>query len=450
MSVVCTAGFDAGGLCGDPSQQIRFPGSGTPVPFNRLPAGLISPISRAFLALVPTSGTPGPNPGTLELTDRSTEETTLNQLNSRVDYRVSSSDQVFAVVHANWGASEARRTNPVPTSRTSHVGEYVFSAGWTRIFTSATVNNFRVGYMQRKAHFLPEGAPADFGIQGIPECLSSVPGLRGCGTPGVSITGFSGFGHSLGGGSPFYEPANTLHISDTFTSLLGRHSVKLGSEARRVAIDNYQPNAPQGRFSFRGTETGHPFADFLFGVMNTGSVNLQNAMVQTRAWSYSLFVQDDFKMTPTLTLNLGLRWQYDQSVREKNNALAFFNPFTAVWEQFGVNAPPTPFDPSKKQFAPRVGLAWSATPTLVIRGGYGTTYPGWVGHGRAGDGEVSPNVLANTAFSRGTNWGNLPPIRNPDPSAIAAPIPGGWHRVLRFLGTAGAGASSVPLMELHR
>ena len=273
--------------------------------------------------------------------------------------------------------------------------------------------------MQRKSHFLPEGSPADFGIQGIPECLSSVPGLSGCGNPSVSITGFSGFG----GGSPFYEPANTLHLSDTFTSLLGRHSVKLGSEARRVAIDNYQPNAPQGSFSFRGTETGHPFADFLFGVMNTGSVNLQNAMVQTRAWSYSLFVQDDFKMTPTLTLNLGLRWQYDQSVREKNNALAFFNPFTAVWEQFGVNAPPTPFDPSKKQFAPRVGVAWSATPTLVIRGGYGITYPGWVGHGRAGDGEVSPNVLANTAFSRGTNWGNLPPIRNPDPSAIAAPIP---------------------------
>ncbi len=418
LSVVCTAGFDAEGMCGDPSQQIRFPGSGTPVPFNRIPAGLISSISSAFLARVPTSGTPGPNPGTLELTDRDTEDTTLSQLNSRVDYHASSSDQVFGVLHANWGASENRRTNPIPNSRTSHVGEYVFSAGWTRIFTSRTLNNFRVGYMQRKAHILPEGSPTDFGIQGIPECLSSVPGLTGCGNPSVSITGFS----SLGGGSPFYEPANTLHLSDTFTSLLGRHSVKLGSEARRVAIDNYQ-HGPPGSFSFRGTETGHPFADFLFGVMNNGSVNLQNAMVQTRAWSYSLFVQDDFKMTPTLTLNLGLRWQYDQSVREKNNALAFFNPFTAVWEQFGVNAPPTPFDPSKKQFAPRVGAAWSATPTLVIRGGYGITYPGWVGHGRAGDGEVSPNVLANTAFSRGTNWENLPPIRNPDPSAIAAPIP---------------------------
>ena len=419
LSGLCTAGFDAAGICAAPSQQIRFPATGTAVPFNRIPVGQVSPISRAFMALMPTSGGPGPNPGTIELADRSTEDTTLNQVNSRVDYHVSSSDQLFGALHANWGASATRRTNPIPNSRTSHVGDHAFSAGWTRILTSSTLNNLRVGYMQRKNHFLPEGSPVDFGIQGIPECLSGVPGLSGCGNPSVAITGFSG----VGGGLPFYEPASTLHLSDTFTRLLGRHSVKLGGEARRVAIDNYQPNSPQGSFSFRGTESGHPFADFLFGVMNTGSVNLQNAMVQTRAWSYSLFVQDDFKITPTVTLNLGLRWQYDQSVREKNNALAFFNPSTAVWEQFGVNAPQTPFDPSKKQFAPRVGVAWSATPTLVIRGGYGITYPGWVGHGRAGDGEVSPNVLANTAFARGTNWGNLPTIRNPDPSAIAAPIP---------------------------
>ena len=83
---------------------------------------------------------------------------------------------------------------PIPNSRTSHVGDHAFSTGWTRIFTSSTLNSLRVGYMHRKNHVVPEGSPVDFGIQGIPDCLSGVPGLSGCGNPNVSITGFSGFG----------------------------------------------------------------------------------------------------------------------------------------------------------------------------------------------------------------------------------------------------------------
>jgi TonB dependent receptor-like, beta-barrel len=146
-------------------------------------------------------------------------------------------------------------------------------------------------------------------------------------------------------------------------------------------------------------------------------------MVSTRAWSFALFVQDDFRLSPKLTLNLGLRWSYDQSFREIHNGLAFFNPYTAEWEQFGVNAPETSFDPSLKQFAPRLGLAWNPVRTIVIRSGYGIMYPSAVGHGRAGDGQPGPNLLARTNFGAGTNWSNLPAIANPDPAAITAPIP---------------------------
>ena len=207
------------------------------------------------------------------------------------------------------------------------------------------------------------------------------------------------------------------------TTLRGRHSLKIGGEARRYSIDNYQPNGVASSFSFTGSRTGNAFADFLFGVINSGFVQVQNAMVSTRAWSYAAFVQDDFKISPNLTLNLGLRWQYDQSFRELNDGLAFFNPYTVEWEQFGVNAPETPFDPSLKQFAPRVGVAWNTTPTIVVRAGYGLSYPSAVGHGRAGDGQPGPNMLARTNFPAGTNWSSLPRIANPDPAAIRAPIP---------------------------
>ena len=323
----------------------------------------------------------------------------------------------------------AERGDLLVASASEQIGrsdDYAVTLGWSRTFTANLLNNFRFGHMHRVGHRTNPGqgstSASDFGLQGIPNCLSSVPDTADgtkCGTPGVSVRGFQGF--STGG--VLYEPASTLTVSDTVTTLMGRHSVKIGGEARRYALDNYQPNGLASSFGFTGSRTGDAFGDFLFGVINNGFVQVQNAMVSTRAWSYSAFVQDDFKISPNLTLNLGVRWQYDQSFRELNDGLAFFNPFTVQWEQFGVNAPETSFDPSMKQFAPRVGVAWNTTPTLVVRAGYGLSYPSAVGHGRAGDGQPGPNMLARTNFPGGTNWSNLPRVTNPDPAAIRAPIP---------------------------
>ncbi len=121
----------------------------------------------------------------------------------------------------------------------------------------------------------------------------------------MSVSGFQSF--STGG--ILCEPAETLQLSDSVAWLVGRHNLTVGGEARRYSIDNYQPNNAASSFSFSGSQTGNAFADFLFGVINNGSVNVQNAMLSTRAWSYSLYLQDDIKLTKKLTVNLGLRWQ---------------------------------------------------------------------------------------------------------------------------------------------
>jgi Carboxypeptidase regulatory-like domain/TonB dependent receptor-like, beta-barrel len=428
LSALCAAGFDAAGTCANAAQQVRFPGTTTPVPFNRIPSAQISPIAQRFLEVWPTSTTAGRNPGTNELSFTRPNENSINRVNSRVDYQLSPTNQIFGVLHNQWGRSLAYIGNLAapPSEQIGRSDDYAVTLGWSRTFAANLLNNARFGHMHRIGHRTNPGqgvvSASDFGIQGVPNCLSNVPDTAGgtkCGTPGVSVSGYGGF--TTGG--ILYEPASTTTISDTVTTLRGRHSLKIGGEARRYSIDNYQPNGVASSFAFTGSRTGNAFADFLFGVMNTGFVQVQNAMVSTRAWSYAAFVQDDFKIRSNVTLNLGLRWQYDQSFRELNDGLAFFNPSTAEWEQFGVNAPETPFDPSMKQFAPRVGLAWNTTPTMVVRAGYGLSYPSAVGHGRAGDGQPGPNMLARTNFPAGTNWSSLPRITDPDPAAIRAPIP---------------------------
>jgi hypothetical protein len=426
LSALCTGSFDGAGNCSNPSEQIHYPGTSTAVPFNTIPAGQISPISQSLLAVWPT-GTSAVGIGTDELLLSSPSNSNLNRFNPRVDFHPSQYDHIFGALHTQRGRSIDYRLIVGPAGqRTQRSSDYATTVGWTHTFSSTLLNDFRFGYMHRIGDRTPYGAgstsPSDFGISGIPDCLSSVPDTSGgtrCGTPGVSITGFTGISNS----GMLYEPASTFQFGDTISKQLGRHSIKTGGEFRHYSIDNYQPNGVVGNFSFSGGQSGNAFADFLFGVMNNGSVQVQNTFVSSRAWSYSFFVQDDFKLTPRLTLNLGLRWQYDQSFHEIHNGDAFFNPFTAEWEQFGVNAPDTPFDPSKTQFEPRVGFAWNPHGGFVVRGGYGIMHPGAVGHGRAGDGQPGPNLLAGTTFGAGTNWAALPPVVSPDPASITAPLP---------------------------
>jgi hypothetical protein len=429
LSSLCQTGFTAG-VCNDRDQQtnavinqIYFPGTTTPVPNNFITS--ISPVSQAILAVWPNGGS-AIGVGTNELTINPPFSNTTNRFNPRVDLNLSQTDHIFTAFHTEYGNGSNYDIIVGPAGKSiSRSANYAGTVGWTHTFTGTTLNDFRFGWGRHKGDRMPFGvgavSPSSFGIQGIPNCLSSVPDTGDgskCGTPGVSVGGYNGFSNS----GMLYEPATTLHFSDTLGKSLRRHSVKIGGQGDHYSIDNYQPNDVVGNFSFTGSLTGNAFADFLFGVMNKGSVQVQPLLVSSRAWSYSFFVQDDIKLTPKLTLNAGLRWQYDQSFTEQHHGNAFFNPFTGAWQQFGVNAPETTFDPSKKQFEPRVGLSWNPAGGFVVRAGYGIMHPGFVGHGRAGDGQPGPNLLRGTSLGAGTQWDSPLPVDIP-PSDVTAPIP---------------------------
>jgi outer membrane receptor protein involved in Fe transport len=425
LSALCTAGFNAG-ICNNSAQQLHYPANyptaglaGTPILGNQVPVGSIA---KALEAIYP-KGNGGPSSvigGNLwnGLYDHGTE---VNRFNPRGDWFLGQKDHIFGVFHyqherypwstVGWIDSAGYSTNP----------DNSVTAGWTHTFSSSMLNEFHFGYNHRSPIRTTNGygqaGTSDFGIQGIPAC--TFPGSNGkCGPPSTSITGFTGFG---AGGNMLIEPAGETEFLDTVSKNIGRHALKFGGEIRRASINNIQPNSVAGSFSFNGGGTGNAYADFLLGYLNKSSVQVQSKYLLVRTWADALFAQDDWKVNPKLTLNLGLRWQYDPSWTEANHQLASFNPYTLAWIQNGQNgAPEGSIQTHWKEFAPRVGFSWNPRGGFVVRGGYGITYPGTLGHGRGGDGNVSPNILAATQINPGTYISNLPSIVLPNPTAPLA------------------------------
>lgn len=427
LSSLCTAGFDSSGNCLDSSGQIYYPGTSSPVPYDTIPTAQISSISENILALYPTSTKPAAVPGTNILNYSSPFNNTINRFNPRIDYDLSASDHIFGAFHRETGPSASYDLISGPAGETnSYTDDSMLTLGWTHSFGSSMLNDFHFGYLDRIGKVADYGqgftSASDFGIMGVPNCLSTDPltaGGKKCGTPGISINGFT----ALPTGSTLYEPTKTFEFNDNVLKVLGRHSLNFGTTFTHYSLNNYQPAAQSGSFGFLGDLSGNPFADFLFGALNTGAnVSIQNAMLESRAWAYSFYVQDDYKVTSRLTLNLGLRYDNFNSFHELHDGIAFFDPYTATWEQFGVNQPSTPFDPYRG-FGPRVGFSWNPVSSFVVRAGYGIMYPGIIGHGRAGDAQPGPNITAETVFPEGSNWSQLPTVRNPSPSAIKNPIP---------------------------
>jgi hypothetical protein len=322
---------------------------------------------------------------------------------------------------------------------------------YTKVVTPALVLNIRGGLNRQEVYRDP--FPSDFSLTelGFPQSLQDQLN-RPTAFPGVTVGGFSPMGN--GGEAIVSETANTYSLGQSATWIRGKHTVKFGGEQRRLQHSaNY--NFGLGSFSFNQgftqgpdpnaprADRGHSIASMLLGT-GTGSIT-QGAALFTTNHYYGFFLQDDYKLTSKLTLNLGVRWDIETGRADRNDQLSWFdfNARSPLAEQ--VSSLPNltgglrftspgvaGFDTDKNNFGPRLGFAYSPKTNLVFRGGYGVFYLPFVG------GAFIPSV---PGFTSRTEWiGSLDGLRpfqtlaNAFQGAIT-PAPGRTPGLLSDLGT---------------
>jgi Carboxypeptidase regulatory-like domain/TonB-dependent Receptor Plug Domain/TonB dependent receptor len=329
--------------------------------------------------------------------------------------------------------------------------------GYTHVFTPTTINVARVGFNHlHTTRFGPEGntegIPAQFGIQGVPQ------GNENGGLPAIQIAGLNELGSN--DFLPSDEISQTLQITDDFTKIYGKNTFKMGMEYQSVNFNTLQPAFSRGQFNFDGNYAGVPSqsgdqtgraamllvptnATVPGGINGIGGANQVQASNISKTYdqrSYlAVYFQDDIKLTPVFTLNLGLRWDYFSPISETNGGQANFvqdgpptggpiylipatgkddrhlsstanNPslngqgFLDLLAKDGIALGSTNkygnalVQTQQTNFAPRAGFAYQATPKLVARGGIGLFFNSFENQG------YGPNIGENYPFVYNFNF----------------------------------------------
>ncbi|HEY2019499.1 MAG TPA: TonB-dependent receptor, partial [Bryobacteraceae bacterium] len=220
--------------------------------------------------------------------------------------------------------------------------------------------------------------------------LFNLPGTNGPtrgygGYPSFSITSYAAFGKYADSPVYYYDPAYDYVANASWVK--GNHNIRFGIDIQRIENNNWELGTNGGSFSFGGGPTtlkGGPSANqfnnystFLLG-LTTGATNtfLQGDYATSRMWADSLYVRDQWQVSRALTLSLGLRWEYLPFGTGANRGFETYDFQTNTMYLCGIGQTPRDCGVKvpKKDFSPRVGLAWRTTPTLVVRAGFGINF----------------------------------------------------------------------------
>ena len=252
--------------------------------------------------------------------------------------------------------------------------------GLTRVFSPTVVNDLRVGYARLEITQLPffgnVNTDAQYGIPGIP----FVPGFTG-GLPVLTFSDVQQLGAE--GCVPTVEITNVFTYRDVVSLARGKHNMSMGFEGRPGEFTIFQPCSGRGEWDYGGDFTGSGFGDFLLQLPDSARLATLHNIDYKRS-NYGLFFGDNWHATQRLNLDLGLRWEYHSPVWERNNQQASLG-FDGNYYLAGRATVPSGFifpvkqspwgkylnAPHRKDFAPRIGLAYQLNKQTVIRSSYG-------------------------------------------------------------------------------
>jgi hypothetical protein len=434
----------------DPTTTVPS-GSGyvrTPFPGNVIPANRIDPVAKNVVNYYPQPNLPGAvNSGLNNYFVSSSSVLNTNQIDAKVDEAVSDKSRFF-VRYSRRGLQQpvpplfpsdirvAQNNDAQPQASNSAAIDYV------RTFSATNLLEVRYGFARTKLNFMSESLGFDPTKLGFPSYIAA--NADHLLFPGIAPANYYTLGGAAAGDTrdPGFEN-HLLGVSNT--RILGAHSLRIGWEGRLMRVNDTESGSSTGNFSFTNAITqgpnpnaatstaGNSIASLLLGV-GSGTMTINSKDVATQSKYYALYVQDDWKATRKLTLNLGVRYDLDIPRTERYNRMETFDPSAAspLAAQTGISGlrggvrfvgvngySREQFNPDWNNIGPRVGFAFQADSKTVLRGGYGIFY--------AASYRGANSTVGTQGFSASTSYVGSPDGLTPS-VYLSNPFPNGLNK----------------------